>query len=137
MPSLNDIAKKIGSLAEVYAPINKNPKAKNRGNLRRQLAKKNTPAFIQGKNSAKKFNVENKTTFGLEFTIDYAPPGAEYGKFVEEGYKHVGGKTIPPNPFADRAINDPQVDAMIMKYLEELSDDIGEQIKNVIDKELR
>ena len=113
MPSLNDIAKRIGDLASVYAPINKNPKAKNRGNLRRQLAKKNTPSFVKGTSSADNFNVANRTTFGLEFTIDYAPPGAEYGKFVEEGFTHKGGKHIPPNPFAEKAINDPQVSAMI------------------------
>lgn len=137
MATLNDIARKIGDLTTAYAPINKNPKAKNRGNLKRQLARKNTPQFINSNAAAQNFNVRNRTTYGLEFTIDYAPPGAEYGKFVEEGFRHKGGKQIPPNPFAERAINDPQVEAMIMKYLEELSGQIAEQVGDAIDKELK
>jgi hypothetical protein len=137
MATLSDIAKKIGDLTVAYAPINKNPQAPKRGNLKKQLAKRNTPQFVKGTDSAKNFNVKNRTTFGLEFTIDYAPPGAEYGKFVEEGFKHKGGKQIPPNPFAERAINDRQVDDMIMQYLEELSVKIGQQIEDVIDKELK
>ena len=137
MATLNDIAKKIGDLTTSYAPINKNPLAKNRGNLKRQLSKRNTPKFVKGTDSAKNFNVKNRTTFGLEFTVDYAPPGAEYGKFVEEGFTHKGGKQIPPNPFAEKAINDPQVDAMIMKYLEELSGQIAGQVKGIIETELK
>ena len=137
MASLNDIAKKIGDLTTAYAPINKNPNAKNRGNLKRQLAKRNTPQFVKGTNSARNFNIKNRTTFGLEFTVDYAPPGAEYGQFVEEGFRHKGGKQIPPNPFAEKAINDPQVDAMIMKYLDELSGQIAGQVVDLIEKELQ
>lgn len=136
MATLNDIARKIGDLTTAYAPINKNPKAKNRGNLKRQLARKNTPQFINS-NTISKNELVNRTTFGLEFTVDYAPPGAEYGKFVEEGFTHKGGKQIPPNPFAERAINDPQVEAMIMKYLEELSGMLAEQVGDIIDKELK
>lgn len=136
MASINDIAKKIGQLATTYAPINKNPKAKTRGNLKRQIANQNTPNNIITK-SSEDFNIKSRTSFGLEFNVDYAPPGAEYGKFVEEGFTHKGGKKIPPNPFAERAINDPQIDTLIDEYLEELSNKIAKQIGDVIDEELK
>lgn len=133
MATLKDIAKKVGDLTVAYAPINKNVKAKTRGNLKKRLKAANTPNKIL-KTNAKKPNILQDTKFGIEFAIDYAPPGAEYGKFVEEGYKHKGGKQIPPNPFAEKAINDPQVKSLIKQYTKELAKEIKKALVEDIKK---
>jgi hypothetical protein len=127
MATLKDIAKKVGDLTVVYAPINKNPKAKTRGNLKRKLSIANTPTKIL-KYKRERPDFIQDTKFGIQFSINYAPKGAEYGKFVEEGFKHKGGKTIPPNPFAEKAINDPSVRKMIKDYTKELAKEVKKQI---------
>lgn len=133
MASLKDIAKKVGDLTVAYAPINKNPQAPKRGNLKKRLKAANTPNKILSKN-AEKPNIVQDTKFGIDFNINYAPPGAKYGKFVEEGHrtrKKPGGKGkayVKPNPFAQKAVNDPAVKKMIKDYSKELAKEIKNQI---------
>ncbi len=133
MASLKDIAKKVGDLTVAYAPINKNPQVPTRGNLKRRLKSANTPNKILSKN-AEKPNIVQDTKFGIDFNINYAPPGAKYGKFVEEGHrtrKKPGGKGkafVKPNPFAQKAVNDPAVKKMIKDYSKELAKEIKNQI---------
>ncbi len=133
MPSLKDIAKKVGDLTVAYAPINKNTQAPKRGNLKNKLKTANTPNKILSKN-AEKPNIVQDVKYGIEFNINYAPPGAKYGKFVEEGHrtrKKPGGKGksyVKPNPFAQKAINDPSVKKMIKDYTKELAKEIKNQI---------
>ena len=133
MPTLKDIAKKVGDLTVAYAPINKNLQAPKRGNLKTRLKSANTPTKILGSNT-KKINVVADTKYGIEFNVDYAPPGAKYGKFVEEGHKtrkKPGGKGkayVKPNPFAEKAVNDPAVKKMIKDYTKELAKEVKQQI---------
>jgi hypothetical protein len=133
MPSLTDIAKKVGDLTVAYAPINKNTQAPKRGNLKNKLKTANTPNKVLSKN-AEKPNIVQDVKYGIEFNIDYAPPGAKYGKFVEEGHrtrKKPGGKGksyVKPNPFAQKAINDSSVKKMIKDYTNELAKEIKNQI---------
>lgn len=136
MATLKDIAKKVGDLTVAYAPINKNPRAKNRGNLKRRLKAANTPNKIL-KTNVQKERILQDTKFGIEFTIDYAPPGAEYGKFVEEGHKTRygtgkrkprGKKFVEPNPFAQKAVNDSEVKTMIKEYTKELAKEIKKSL---------
>jgi len=127
MASLKDIAKKVGDLTVAYAPINKDPQAPKRGNLKRRLKAANTPNKVL-KTNVKKPNIVQDTKFGIQFSVNYAPTGAKYGKFVEEGFKHKGGKTIPPNPFAEKAINDPSVRKMIKDYTKELAKEVKKQL---------
>ena len=54
----------------------------------------------------------SRTNYGIEFTLDYAPPGAEYGAFVENGTSKQ-----PAQHFAQRAIDDPYVSIMIDEYV--------------------
>ena len=84
MPSLKDIARQISGLAVAKAP-------KRTGNLKKQLQRANTPS-----------QVLNESKNGFSFEINYAPPGAEYGKFVEEGTVK-----MKKRPFAEEAANDP------------------------------
>ena len=113
MPSLKDIAKYIGDSAVINAPrrttnINRRPKP---GNLKRQLEKYNTPTKMLG-NTKENPTATSRTNYGIEFTLDYAPPGAEYGAFVENGTSRQ-----PAQHFAQRAIDDPYVSIMIDEYV--------------------
>jgi len=131
--SLKDIAKKVGDLTVAYAPINKDPQAPKRGNLKKKLKSANTTNKVL-KTNAEKPNIVQDVKYGIEFNINYAPPGAKYGKFVEEGHrtrKQPGGKGkayVKPNPFAQKAVNDPAVKKMIKDYTKELAKEIKNQI---------
>ena len=133
MASLKDIAKKVGDLTVAYAPINKDPQAPKRGNLKKKLKSANTTNKVL-KTNAEKPNIVQDVKYGIEFNINYAPPGAKYGKFVEEGHrtrKQPGGKGkayVKPNPFAQKAVNDPAVKKMIKDYTKELAKEIKNQI---------
>ena len=123
MPTLKDIAKQIGGLAVAKAP-------KKTGRLKRALAKANTPANVLR---------EDKNTNSFSFEIDYAPPGAEYGKFWNDPTvsKTVsGGKTknIPESiNYASKAINSPIVDSLIQDYMDEIGIKVVEQLSKAID----
>jgi hypothetical protein len=123
MPTLKDIAKQIGGLAVAKAPV-------KTGKLKRALAKANTPANVLK---------EDKNTKSFSFEIDYAPPGAEYGKFwndptVSKTVRSGKTKNIPESiNFASKAINSPIVDSLIDDYMNEIGVQIVEQLSKAID----
>jgi hypothetical protein len=123
MPTLKDIAKQIGGLAVAKAPI-------KTGNLKRKLAKANTPDKVL---------TENTKTKSFSFEIDYAPPGAEYGMFwndptVSKTVSKGKTKNIPGSiNFANKAINSPIVDSLIQDYMDEIGKQVVEQIGKAID----
>jgi hypothetical protein len=122
MPSLQDIAKQISSLAQLN--LQRQPtRAIDTGNLLKTVASYNTPLRM-----VKEIKTGDQYSFEIE--LDYAPPGAEYGKFVNDGtYK------MAARPFADNAINDPTVLSMLDQYYEDVVDKlvIG-NLKNELDK---
>ena len=130
MPSLKDIAKQIGGLTVAKAPQSlKGTKRRRPGNLKRALAKANTPDKVLK---------ENLKTKSFSFEINYAPPGAEYGmwwndptvsKTVEN---QKTGNTNSIN-FAEQAIYSPIVDSMINDYMDEIGVMVVEQISKAID----
>lgn len=97
LQALNTIAQDIRDLLGVYTPVNKNPNAKNRGNLRKKVLQYNTIDRIKGK--AKGSTLATK--YNSSFTVNYAPKDAEYGKFVEKGTVNMDAQ-----PFAKRAIKE-------------------------------
>ena len=109
MPSLQDIAKQISSLAQIN--LQRQPtRAIDTGNLLKRVKAANTPAKMVKE-------LKTKDDYSFEIELDYAPQGAEYGKFVNDGtYK------MDARPFADNAINDPSVQAMLNQYYEDLVD---------------
>ena len=109
MPSLQDIAKQISSLAQLN--LQRQPtRAIDTGNLLKKVKSANTPAKMIKE-------LKTKDNYSFEIELDYAPAGAEYGKFVNDGtYK------MDARPFADNAINDPTVQSMLNQYYEELVD---------------
>ena len=111
MPSLQDIAKQISSLAQLN--LQRQPtRAIDTGNLLRKVKAANTPA-----NMVKE--LKTKDNYSFEIELDYAPQGAEYGEFVNDGtYK------MDARPFADNALEDPTVNSMLDQYFDELVDKI-------------
>jgi hypothetical protein len=122
MVTLKDIAKQVSSLAQLN--LQRQPtRAIDTGNLLKTIASYNTPLRM-----VKEIKTGDQYSFEIE--LDYAPPGAEYGKFVNDGtYK------MAARPFADNAINDPTVLSMLDQYYEDVVDKlvIG-NLKNELDK---
>lgn len=109
MPTLQDIAKQISSLAQLN--LQRQPtRAIDTGNLLRKVKAANTPAKMIKE-------LKTKDDYSFEIELDYAPNGAEYGVFVNDGTSKMAAR-----PFADNAINDPSVQSMLNQYYEELVD---------------
>ena len=109
MPSLQDIAKQISSLAQLN--LQRQPtRAIDTGNLLLKVKSANTPNKMVKE-------IKTKDSYSFEIDLDYAPQGAEYGDFVNNGtYK------MDARPFADNALNDPTVESMLNQYYEEVVD---------------
>ena len=112
MATLNDIAKKVSSLAQLNLTRGRT-KAYKTGNLYRNIGSYNTPARVLGntKLGKKRLSVSD-TRYGIELNLVYNPPGATYGQFVEEGTRYMDAR-----PFAQEAINSPIIDRMIEEYV--------------------
>jgi len=131
MPTLKDIAKQIGGLTVAKAPQSlKGSNRKRPGNLKRALARANTPDKVLK---------EDKRTKSFSFEIDYAPPGAEYGMFwndptVSKTVSSGKTKNIPESiNFAEKALYSPIVDSMINDYMDEIGKMVVEQISKAVD----
>lgn len=109
MATLQDIAKQISSLAQLN--LQRQPtRAIDTGNLLRKVKAANTPAKMIKE-------LKTKDDYSFEIELDYAPQGAEYGEYVNDGtYK------MDARPFATNAMNDPTVLSMLDAYYEELVD---------------
>jgi hypothetical protein len=127
MATLAQIANRIRDLAVLKAP-------KKTGNLKRKLADYNRPSGM-----IKESKINNKRT--VEFELDVSPPGAEYGKFwndpnVSSTVRRGKTKNVPGSiNFAEKAINDPQIQRLIDEYVNQIADEVAETIKQAIDSE--
>jgi hypothetical protein len=127
MATLAQIANRIRYLAVIKAP-------KKTGNLKRKLADFNRPSGM-----IKESKINNKRT--IEFELDVSPPGAEYGKFwndpnVSSTVRRGKTKNVPGSiNFAEKAINDPQIQRLIDEYVNQIADEVAETIKQAIDSE--
>ena len=109
MPSLQDIAKQISSLAQLN--LQRQPtRAIDTGNLLKKVKSANTPAKMVKE-------IKTRDDYSFEIELDYAPQGAEYGQFVNDGTSKMAAR-----PFADNALNDPTVEAMLNQYYEDMVD---------------
>jgi hypothetical protein len=131
MPTLKDIAKQIGGLTVAKAPQSlKGSNRKRPGNLKRALARANTPDKVLN---------TNPKTKSFSFEINYAPPGAEYGMWWNDptvSNTVRDGKTpnVPDSiNFAEQAIYSPIVDSMINDYMDEIGKMVVEQISKAVD----
>ena len=130
MPSLKDIAKQIGGLTVAKAPQSfKGTKRRSSGNLKRALARANTPDSIL------KVNPKTKS---FSFEINYAPPGAEYGMFwndptVSSTVKNQKTGNDASINFAIQAMYSPIVDSMLNDYMDEIGKMVIEEISKAVD----
>jgi len=130
MPSLKDIAKQIGGLAVAKAPQSlKGTKRRRPGNLKRALKRENTPDKVLN---------TNPKTKSFSFEINYAPPGAEYGRFwndpdVSNTVKNQKTGNDASINFAEQAIYSPIVDSMLDDYMDEIGKMVVEQISKAVD----
>ena len=130
MPTLKDIAKQIVGLTVAKAPQSlKGSGRKRPGNLKRALARANTPDKVL------KVNPKTKS---FSFEINYAPPGAEYGQWWNDPTvsntveNQKTGNTDSIN-FAEQAIYSPIVDSMLNDYMNEIGVMVVEEISKAID----
>ena len=122
--ALKDVAKTIKTLTIAKAPY-------KTGNLRRKINVANTySTMIKYKLPADALTARPATV-----TVDYAPPGAEYGEFWDEpATSKSRTKGRPQFGFPTKALNDINVDAAIALYIVELENDLAERLEKEIDK---
>ena len=112
MATLKDIAKQITSLAQLNLTRGAT-KAYKTGNLYRNIGSYNTPNRVLGNTKLGKQRKKLQDVhYGIELNLVYNPPGADYGKYVEEGTVN-----MPARPFAEEAMNDPSIIRSIEEYL--------------------
>lgn len=135
MATINDITRKAKTITDVLVKQVVKKAPIKTGRLRKALKKENnlnTVFDLQGANS----KVVPLQSF--EFSINYAPDDAPYGKFWNEptlakNIKDGQTKNIPQSiNFAEKAILTPE----FQKGLDDLLDLIGETTANNIVKEL-
>jgi hypothetical protein len=132
MASLDKSVKKTPTLAQLATLIKNKAVAlapKKTGNLKKQLDTYNRPAGMV------KQTMKGKKSISLSFTLDVSPPGAEYGKYwndpnVSKSVRNGKTKNVPQSiNFADKAINDPEIQRLIDKVVADITNDIVETIK--------
>ena len=125
--ALKDVAKTIKTLTIAYAPY-------KTGNLRRKINTANTYSTMI-KYNVPKSGYDALAARPATVTIDYAPPGAEYGEFWDEpATSKSRTKNRPQFGFPTKALNDINVDAAIALYIVELENDLAERLEKEIDK---
>ena len=125
--ALKDVAKTIKTLTIAYAPY-------KTGNLRRKINTANTYSTMI-KYNVPKSGYDALAARPATVTIDYAPPGAEYGEFWDEPATDKSRtKHRPEFGFPTKANDNINVDAAIALYIVELENDLAERLEKEIDK---
>ena len=101
MKEFKQVAESFRTLAKTYM-INRSKPAYKTGNLMNTVYSYNNPDRMLKSTSTKKGGKIKIETPKVFITLNYAPPGAKYGKFVEEGTSKMEAR-----PFAEEAANDP------------------------------
>ena len=121
MKELEQVAKTFTSLAQLYKVSGPWKPAYKTGNLYKRIGSYNTPnRMITSKQarSSTKLKIPQKS---FNVSLQFAPPGAEYGIWVEWG-NGTGVGAGKPRPFAEQASKDPllkkTIDAYIGDYME-------------------
>ena len=132
--TLRKIATDVRTLLEVYTPVNVIPNAKTRGNLKKQMLGYNSSNKIIGKSKqVSQFNIV--TNWSQTLTVNYAPPGAEYGKYwndptVASNIRNGKTSNIPGKiNFASKSLNE-----AIQKNVKLLARDLARGVADDIRK---
>ena len=125
--ALKDVAKTIKTLTIAYAPY-------KTGNLRRKINTANTYSTMI-KYNVPKSGYDALAARPATVTIDYAPPGAEYGEFWDEpATSKSRTKGRPEFGFPTKANDNINVDAAIALYITQLENDLVEVLQKEIAK---
>lgn len=133
--TLRETAKLIQSNLVRIAPV-------RTGNLRDKLREYNTINRILGNTKKVKSNTK-LYSIDAEFEIEYAPPGAKYGKFwndptVSKTVRNGKTKNIPYSiNYAQKAFDETieqQMQAFADEVAEDVANDIVDDLENAIDK---
>ena len=121
MKTLEDIATTYSKLAQLYLISGNWKPAYKTGNLYNTLGSYNTATRMittVSSTSTTKLELPQK---GFSISLQFAPPGARYGKWVEWG-NGTGVGAGNPRPFAQESSKDPllkkTIDAYIGGYIE-------------------
>jgi len=135
MATLNDIVTKTKSLADVMARTVANKAPVRTGNLKRAIRRANNiNTMLDVKGSGSK-EIKSKD---ITITLDYAPEGAEYGKYwndptVSRTVKKGKTRNVPDKiNFVDQALKDPN----FIRAFDELVDMITENAISQIEDAL-
>ena len=127
LPELVRVAEVYKSLAQLYIVNGKSGWKKppyKTGKLYNRVGSYNNASNMVFSNmvssSATNFKIPNQS---FAVALDYAPDGAFYGKFVEEGYTHRSGTKVEARPFAESAANDPLMKRAIDNAIKGIVDD--------------
>lgn len=140
MKTFIDVAKVYKTLAQVYIRGGSSKWASSKapyktGNLYRQIGALDEQRMVTKRvtKSSTKLNIPTKTK--VVIGLNFAPPGAEYGKWVEWG-NGTGVGAGQPRPFAQTAANDPlmkrAIDAAVM---DQVVDPILLGVKAALDRQ--
>ena len=121
LPELTRVAEVYKSLAQLYIVNGKSGWKKppyKTGNLYNKVGSFNNASnmiLVRNPRSTTKLKIPNKS---FSVALQYAPPGAEYGKFVEDGTSKMVAR-----PFAESAANDPLLKRAIDNAIKGIVDD--------------
>jgi hypothetical protein len=131
--TLRETAKLIQSNLFKLAPV-------RTGNLRDRLREYNTINRILGNTQPVK-SATKKYSFDASFEVEYAPPGAKYGKWwndptVSRTVRNGKTKNIPRSiNYAQNAI-DEAIDSQISQIEDEIADSVADDIVLDLEKEI-
>ena len=121
LPELTRVAEVYKSLAQLYIVNGKSGWKKppyKTGNLYNKVGSFNNASnmiLVRNPRSTTKLKIPNQS---FSVALQYAPPGAEYGKFVEDGTSKMAAR-----PFAESAANDPLLKRAIDNAIKGIVDD--------------
>jgi hypothetical protein len=124
MKTLQDVAKqyKKSAAQAIYPGFPYSPYQKTRssrafktGNLLTQFVRAN----------ADDTTISRKIVNGYEFTLNVAPTGAEYGRFV-----HFGTSKMQARPFAEIGAQDKKFRDVLEEFIQQ---EVGEMLQNEVD----
>lgn len=121
MASINQVARSIRDLAQLNLRRG-STKAYKTGNLYRAIGSFNTVSRMVKER-------RGKSTVEVSIDIDYAPPTAPYGQFVNDGTRKMKAR-----PFATNALNDPSINRIIDSYINTKIDEQVELLSKQVDR---
>ena len=117
MKELQQVANVYRELAQLYI-IRRSKPAYKTGNLYNRVGEYNTFQRMLTKNPTRAKSKIPIKVEQINLSLSFAPPGAKYGRFVEEGTVNMDAR-----PFAKEAANDRRLKQTIDKAMKGVIDD--------------